>query len=451
MKRFIANTAARLARNSLVRNSAALITGTVASQVILFLCSPLLSRTFSLADFGNLANYNAWVTVLALLSCLRYEHAIIIARDRPAMNRVIALTIALCAASMVLYAAAAWGIYAFFSGAGYLARIRGFVLLIPVGILPLCIFSPLSQLNVRLGQFRRLATVATAQVIVTVATQLVLGVRHIEGGLIFGAIAGSATAAVSLGILTLDRTLMRELRAEMRVAQLLKTAAEHIHFPRYTLTADAINLVSQQFVPVLILALFDPALAGLYAFSMRIIRAPLIVVAGAAQNALRKEGVDYLETPGGLKAIFVTTTKGLFAIGLIPFVLMLLFAKPIFTIVFGQQWVAAGHVVQILSPGILFEFVAFPLTVFFLLTNTQYFTLLTQTLGFVALLASFLVGKFYFHSFIATCCMVSASMAFVNIATFVLARRVADRQAPMIGDSVNALNPAARLVDATAD
>jgi O-antigen/teichoic acid export membrane protein len=451
MKRLIANTAARLSRNSLVRNSAALITGTVASQAILFLCSPLLSRTFSLSDFGNLANYNAWVTVLALLSCLRYEHAIIIARDRPAMNRVIALTGALCAASMLVYAVGAWIIYDFFSTAGYLARIRGFVLLIPVGILPLCVFSPLSQLNVRLGQFRRLATVATAQVVVTVTTQLSLGVIHIDGGLIVGAITGSMAAAVALGVLTLDRTLLRELRNELRFAELLKTAAEHVHFPRYTLTADAINVVAQQFVPVLILALFDPALAGLYAFSMRIIRAPLIVVAGAAQNALRKEGIDHLDKPGGLSAILTTTMKGLFAIGLVPFVLMLLFAKPIFAIVFGHQWLAAGQVVQILSPGIFVEFVAFPLTVFFLLTNTQYYTLLTQVLGFAALLASFLIGKFYFHSFIATCYMVSATMALVNFTTILLAQRAAARQLILATPVIESLNSATRLLDATAD
>src|SRR2546422_4559725 len=42
------------------------ISGTVFSQAILFLFSPLLSRIFSRTDFGHLANYNAWVSILAL-------------------------------------------------------------------------------------------------------------------------------------------------------------------------------------------------------------------------------------------------------------------------------------------------------------------------------------------------------------------------------------------------
>src|SRR2546422_11174015 len=59
-----ANRAAE--QSALLKNSLALISGTVFSQAILFLFSPLLSRIFSRTDFGHLANYNAWVSILAL-------------------------------------------------------------------------------------------------------------------------------------------------------------------------------------------------------------------------------------------------------------------------------------------------------------------------------------------------------------------------------------------------
>jgi O-antigen/teichoic acid export membrane protein len=416
-----------LAQHSLIKNSAALVSGTVVSQGIIFVLSPVLSRTFAVADFGNLANYNAWVTILALLSCLRYEHAIIIARDRRSTNRVIALTFGLCAVSVVLYALLVVLIYVFWSHAGYFERIQGFILLVPVGVLAACIASPLSQLNVKTGHFKRLAIIATIQVLLTIGPQIALGLLKVPNGLILGAIVGSASAGIALCVLTLDRTRIAELRAEIRWSVMRATAVEHIHFPRYTLAADAIGVVVQQFIPVLILALFNPALAGLYAFSIRIVRVPLIVIATAASNALRKEGIDHLHSERGLLDVFKVTTKGMFLIAVVPFVTMLLFAKPMFSAVFGHQWLEAGRIVQILSPGILFEFVAFPLSVFFLITNSQYYTLVIQAAGFVTLVVSLVIGKFYFKDFIGTCFLISGTMVLVNLAMIILAERVAKR------------------------
>lgn len=68
-------------RNSLIQSSLALMSGSIFAQAVFLLTSPVLTRVFGFADFGGLANYNAWVTFLALLGVLRYEHAIIVARD----------------------------------------------------------------------------------------------------------------------------------------------------------------------------------------------------------------------------------------------------------------------------------------------------------------------------------------------------------------------------------
>ena len=406
------------------------MSGTIVSQAILFLSSPLLSRTFRVAEFGELANYTAWVTILGLLSSLRYEHAIIVSRDDEAINRVLALTLSLCAVSIAVYALLALLIFADPTPHGYLAAIHSFVLFIPVGVLAICIASPLSQLCVKTGHFKRLGVVSAVQVLTTVTSQLVLGRTRVANGLIIGWIAGNAVAGLYLCWTALDRKRVAGLVDGFRLRTLRATAREHRHFPRYTLPADSISTVSQQFIPVLILALFTPTLAGLYAFSVRVSRVPLLVIATAAGNALRKEGVDALHSERGLKIAFSVTTRGLFAIALVPFITVLAFGPRLFSTVFGHQWADAGHVVQILSPGILVEFVAFPLTVFFLITNSQYFSLLIQLAGFSLLALSFVVGRYLFGDFLVTCMLVSATMVVVNVGVILLARRVAYRATP---------------------
>jgi O-antigen/teichoic acid export membrane protein len=79
----------------LLRNAAALISGTVISQAVLLFLSPLFTRVFTPADLGQFASFTAWVSILTLLGSLRYEHAIIVARGEDAIRRVTLLTLAL--------------------------------------------------------------------------------------------------------------------------------------------------------------------------------------------------------------------------------------------------------------------------------------------------------------------------------------------------------------------
>jgi O-antigen/teichoic acid export membrane protein len=256
----------------------------------------------------------------------------------------------------------------------------------------------------------------------------VLGLLHVEHALILGTIAGYLFAAGVFAFFFFRTYSFGELRHELTRRTLLLTAREHLNFPRYSLAADAISVVMQQFIPVFVLALFNPAVAGLYAFSIRIVRVPLIVVATAVAGALRKEAIDQVHGGESLSPLFSVTVRTLFLLSVVPFVIVLLYGRPIFAMVFGHQWADAGRVVQILSPGILFEFVALPLTAFFLVTGSQRYTFAIQLTGFVLLVAALFVGKQYLHDFVGTCYLVSAVMVVVNLSSIVLAARVSGGQ-----------------------
>jgi O-antigen/teichoic acid export membrane protein len=424
----------RFSNSALVTNTLALISGSVLTQALTFVLSPILARIFSLEDFGHLANYNAWVAILALVSCFRYEHAIIIARTSAETNRVLALTAFLCLASTLFYGLCAVAIYASPVPGGYLRDIQPIVLLIPLGVLFICVSSPLTQLNIKRGHFKRLATIGVAQVVVTITAQVSLGVLKLPHGLIFGTVGGYAFASVALSIGSLDRGTLQDLQSAFRPQHLVATAREHMNFPRYTFGADAIGVIAQQFTPVFITALFNPAVAGLYAFSTRVVRVPLIVVGGALASALRSEAPERAVL-GTLKPLFSKTVRTLLLLAAGPFLVMLFFSAPIFAFVFGEQWRDAGHIVQILSPGILLEFVAFPVAVFFLVTGTQRYSLRSQLLSVSVLVAGVLIGRHVLGEFIATCYLISAAMVIGNLMTLILGAKVSAqvRAAPVGG------------------
>ncbi len=434
MLRQIAQGVRTAAGSSLLKSSMALISGTVVTQAIVFLFSPVLSRIFSLGDFGNLANYNAWVSICALLSSLRYEHAIIIARGRESTQAVLALTAVLCLASVVVYGLIGGVIHFSPVGSGYLNAIRGFVLIIPLGVLSIGVSSALIQLNVKAGRFKRLAAVTVAQVVFTVISQIALGLLHVAHGLIVGAISGSLLSGAVLARLSARDGDFAGLRRTLTLSRLRATAAQYVNFPRYTLAADALAVVGQQFTPVFLLALFNPAAAGLYAFSIRIVRVPLLVVSTAINAVLRKDGVDHLDKEGNLQSLFKTIVRSLILLGFVPFAVILLFGDRLFSVVFGAQWAEAGRVVQILSPGILLEFIAYPLSVFFIITGSQRYAFAVQLVGFVSLLAALLLGRHYLHGFIGTCYLISAVMVLVNLASIILTSRVSGRKHPLRPD-----------------
>ena len=116
---------------------------------------------------------------------------------------------------------------------------------------------------------------------------------------------------------------------------------------------------------------------------------------------------------------------GLLAVGLVPCIVMLVFGPEIFGMVFGAEWAQAGRVVQILSPGILLEFVAFPLTTLYLITDRQRITLKLQLIGTSLLFGAIAFGSAVLDDFMATCFLIAGVMVIVNLASIALAGHVA--------------------------
>lgn len=410
---------------SLVRSSLALVSGTVASQALIFILSPALSRIFGPREFGDLANYNAWVSVLGLLSNMRYEQAILVERHRTGMNRVLALAFALSGASFMLFLLAATTIWMADTAQGYLSEIRHIVLFMPFGILPNVLISALSLFHTRRGKFRLLAWIAFFQAGVTTALQIALGVAGLQNGLIVGALAGAGVTAMAFAFVHARGHPTRRLVREFNWPHLKHVATTHFHFPRYSLPADVFNVVVQQFVPVFLTAMFNPAVAGLYAFSTRVVRVPVFVISTAISTVLRKHAADRVNSRASLKPIFDRATMALLAAGILPFGILALYATPIFRLVWGDKWIDAGTIVRILSPGIYLEFVALPLAVFFIVTRQLRFTFRLQLANLVLLGLALVIGRYQWNDFVLTCVLMSGALVLVNAAAILLARRAA--------------------------
>src|SRR5438132_12681156 len=90
----------------MLKDVALVLRGTVIAQVIGFLALPLLSRLLAPEAFGNLQLFTSILTLMLVFSTLRYEIAILRARDGRRLAAVVRLCLLLILASTLVFGAA---------------------------------------------------------------------------------------------------------------------------------------------------------------------------------------------------------------------------------------------------------------------------------------------------------------------------------------------------------
>jgi O-antigen/teichoic acid export membrane protein len=304
---------------------------------------------------------------------------------------------------------------------------------IPVAVLAASAMSILNQLNIRVGAFTHIAGAAVVQSLVTITAQIVLGLLQVPQALPIGFVAGYVAGGIVLWRARPSRAYGGQLLADVGVPQFRITAAEYSHFPRYTLGADALVVLNQQFIPVALLALFGPAAAGLVSLALRVLRVPQIVVVNALTSALRKETVDRRDAGYRLDRLFTRTTATLLLAGVVPFVVIAIAGADIFAYAFGVEWREAGELARILASGLLAEFVGFPAATFLLVLGAQRYSFRLQVAATLLLASVILVAGASYRSLAATCAGIAATLVLINGAALFVTFRVVhnDRAQPM--------------------
>jgi len=94
------------------------------------------------------------------------------------------------------------------------------------------------------------------------------------------------------------------------------------------------------------------------------------VLRSLRQVLFQKAG-ETLHEGGRLAPLYFKITGGLFAIALVPTVMLMLCAPQIFAWVFGARWLAAGEFTRSLMPWLLFAFCNLPAVLFARLIRIQ--------------------------------------------------------------------------------
>ncbi len=367
---------------------ATLAGGTAMAQAVNLVTLPVLTRLYSPADFGVLAVFLAVVSVGSVLASLQYENAIMAAPTDEDARRCVALVFWL---SGVISLAAA-----FVAGVAWV--VDGTSGKLPDGFLVIAVASAamlaatawtqaLYAFGNRTSQYGFLTRGRVFGALVTGGVAIAWGYL-LDGfeGLLIGTLLGSLTNTAYLWVRS-GQFDLAWLRASRH--QLLEVARQNIRFPKFLIFSSLLDRASSQLHIFVLTRWFDAAIAGSVSLHNRVVSLPSSLIGNAIGDVFKQKASEALRENGNCRRLFVRTTAVLALVAIVPFVVLLLFAPPLFAMVFGEQWRMAGEISQRLAIVFALGFVVSPVSALIYLEENQKYDLVVQGLLMGLLIAGF--------------------------------------------------------------
>lgn len=345
----------RLTKKEFIRNVAILSTGTALSQVLTLAFSPVLTRLYDPDDFGILGVIRSISGPLTVIAALKYELAIVLARDdEKAVNVLVlcfAIVISICLLSALILGLAG-DLIATTIGAPSAGTL---LLMVPFMVFFGGSFQTLNAWANRRKSYLRASISEVSRSGATGISQVLFALLGHGGGLVYGRIVGGAVATFALGskIFREERHLLSKAG---RFLQLRTTAVAYDQFPKYTMPRALLVAISRNLPTIFLASFFSPAAAGLYWFTVRTLEMPTTLIATAVRRVFYQRAAALHNDHKSVLPLLTRTTAALAAISCIATVIIIAVAPPLFEFIFGSEWRDAGVYAQWL---VLWWFAAF--------------------------------------------------------------------------------------------
>tara|TARA_B110000196_G_C21141784_1_gene664234 strand:+ start:1697 stop:2932 length:1236 start_codon:yes stop_codon:yes gene_type:complete len=379
-----------LLKNIFVKRVLTLLTGTTLAQALPILLSPILTRLYTPAEFGQLGVVVAITAIFGIVAGWRMEFAIMQPKSENDAFRICSLTMALSIFNSMLT-------FVFLVLLNdklemYLDdAILNMIYLIPVSVALMGVCQSLNYLNNRFIKFKLIAQGKVFQSVGNVSTSITYA-SYGSGslGLVLGHVIGQA---VHLTIMS--KTYIQWLKGKSSLKyNLLRTYSlikKYKKYPLISAPGALVDTVSLQSPVIFVNKIFDSTAAGYFSFIYRIIGGPLALVSAAiSQVLLQKITAEKSNTVNQLlKLVRVLLIPALFTVLLLNF-----YGEFIFGFVFGEEWRVAGSYAAVISFSVAIRFMVTPLSMVMAIEKNLKLGFLWQAIYLFVIVSLY----FFFHN-----------------------------------------------------
>lgn len=336
--------------------------GTTFAQALSVLATPILTRIYGPESYGLSALFVSIVASVGVVSCLRYELAIMLPkRDEDAAN-LLAASLILAGVISVLTIPITYYVGNFIILSLKSPALNPYLWLIPLAVFLNGVVLAFNYWISRTRHFGSLSVARVASSIATTGTQLGAGFAGYAtgGSLIIANIIGSAASAIMLGVRVWGSN-MPLLKSSLSRQGILDGMKRYAKFPLIDSWSALLNTLSWQLPVFLLSTFFSPTVVGYYGLSMMVLQFPATLIGGAISQVFFQRAAE-AKFEGKLSKVVEDTVLRLAVLGLFPMLLLSVMGKEAFIVVFGTAWSEAGFYSQILALWIFITFIASPIS-----------------------------------------------------------------------------------------
>jgi len=275
-----------------------------------------------------------------------------------------------------------WILHAKDNAALNTSELGGWIFIIPLSLLCVGIFNLTGYVANRRSQYKIIAQSLVVQSAIAVSINIVLGLTGAKfAGLIIGNISGLVLSLSYL--LFMQRDFVRKVPMPWS-ARKMALARRYKDFPVYNASTGVLDGLKANLPIFFMIAFFTPEIVGLYALVIRVLNAPVQFISTAVSRVNLKKVVDLVNNGKRVERYLMYATAGLLSISLPPTIIFFFWGPKIFSFVFGQEWLQAGQISQVLAISLAIKFVSSTLSSTLGATNNNRYGALWRIVAFTS-------------------------------------------------------------------
>jgi lipopolysaccharide exporter len=340
--------------------------------------------------------------ILGIISCLRYEMAILLPKGDDEASNIFGVSIFFALLISVIMIP----VIIFFGEA--LINVFNspdliqYLWLVPIMILIGGISNAVQYWNTRTKDYGRQSITRVIGSVFTSSSKIGAGIAgYASGGtMIIASIAGQGIATTFIGQRTW-KFYGDLFKKEIKFNRMIDGVKRYKKFPLIESWGTIMNNISWQ-LPVLLLAIFfSQSIVGFYALSFRIIQTPIALIGSAIGTVYFQRSAQIKDDKNVLRDNTRLVYRHLVALCLFPAIILAIVGSDLFSVIFGLEWKESGLYVQILSVWMFFWFISSPISNIFIVLERQELLVVVHFIILVTRLFSLVVGGIIGNIYVA--------------------------------------------------
>ncbi|WP_409253044.1 lipopolysaccharide biosynthesis protein [Bacillus sp. SCS-153A] len=416
---FITDLVNALKNSKFAKSVMVLSAGTLVSNSLILLSTPILTYLYTPAEFGILSIYLSLLYSLKVVVSLLYEEAIPLPKSEEEGFHLLGLSliIAFIFSVLVWVSGSMLPVGSWFNA----PVLDHYSWMLAISLLGIGFYEAFNLWSVRKESFKTISSAKVSMNSGQTASQVLLGLFNFNFiGLLVGDMAGRLTGfAAFLKLLIKNKELPSF--SVLTISGLIRVMRRYKKFPLISSWSNIIESVCDQIPTFFLAAFFGPEAAGLYLLAQKILIIPEGLISYPVSQVYVSQAVQYLrDEKKKLLQLFKKTIQKMAFISFTVVGLIVLITPFLIDLIFGEEWKGAGGYLQAAALYSVSRMVVMPVSKIFYVVEAQIHQIVGKVISLLLMISAIWVCAVYIEDPVLSifCISIFAAIGYIIYGLF---------------------------------